>query len=217
MNEQIQRMLDATNDGKSFLKETQLGEMHAASFVEDPKHLGFVLARYKFVARMLGGYRNVLEVGCGDTTGARVVRPVVGYLAGIDVVEYPHHYIPTQQWDMIERPYPNTRTGGWHAIYALDVLEHIETKDESAFLGNIAKSLLPSGVFICGTPSLEGQRYASPNSVREHVNCKTEDGLRHALGLYFDHVFMFGMNDETLHTGFGPMCHYRLAVCVRAG
>jgi hypothetical protein len=32
---------------------------------------------------------------------------------------------------------------------------------------------------------------------------------------HFSNVFMFGMNDETLHTGYGPMCHYRLAVCTK--
>ena len=190
----------------------QLGPMHGASFAEDPKHLGFVLARYKFVARMLHGYRKVLEVGCGDTTGARLVKPAVEYLAGIDVIEYPHHHIPVVEWDITRKPYTAGR--GWDAIYALDVLEHIEIEREELFLGNIVKSLVLSGVFICGTPSAESQIYASPNSVREHVNCKTEDGLRHSLKQHFDHVFMFGMNDETLHTGFGPMQHYRLAVCV---
>src|SRR5712672_4184330 len=42
----------------------QLGEMHAASFATDPKHLGFVLARYKHVSRWLVGMDRVLEVGC---------------------------------------------------------------------------------------------------------------------------------------------------------
>jgi hypothetical protein len=26
--------------------------------------------------------------------------------------------------------------------------------------------------------------------------------------IYFRNVFMFGMNDEVVHTGYGPMCHY---------
>ena len=195
-----------------------LGEMHKASFADDPKHLGFVLARYKFVARMLQGFGDVLEVGCGDTTGARIVQPAVDYLAGIDVVRYPHYHIPTAQWDIIDRPYLNSHDErGWDAIYAIDVLEHIDPNAAPSFLGNIAKSLTPSGVFICGTPSLESQKYASPNSVREHINCKTEHGLWQALAPHFKHVFQFGMNDETLHTGFGPMCHYRLALCINAG
>jgi hypothetical protein len=31
---------------------------------------------------------------------------------------------------------------------------------------------------------------------------------------HWKHVFIFGMNDETLHTGFGPMCHYIIAMGV---
>ena len=37
--------------------------------------------------------------------------------------------------------------------------------------------------------------------------------MRTTLMQHWNHVFLFGMNDETLHTGFGPMCHYRFAVC----
>jgi hypothetical protein len=70
-----------------------------------------------------------------------------------------------------------------------------------------------NGTFIVGMPSLESQVYASEGSKALHVNCKTEQGLRDSLQQYFANVFMFGMNDETLHTGFGALCHYRLAIC----
>ena len=29
-----------------------------------------------------------------------------------------------------------------------------------------------------------------------------------AASRYFENVFVFGMNDEVVHTGFYPMCHY---------
>jgi hypothetical protein len=32
--------------------------------------------------------------------------------------------------------------------------------------------------------------------------------LRELMERYFDNVFMFGMNDEVLHTGYAQMCHY---------
>ena len=32
----------------------------------DPKHLSFTLARYKFCAKLLDGKNTALEVGCGD-------------------------------------------------------------------------------------------------------------------------------------------------------
>ena len=188
-----------------------LGEMHGASFAEDPKHLAFVLARYLFVSKMLAGKDRVLEIGCGDTTGARIVKPAVGHLEGVDVKAYPNQCIPTQLHDFIEKPlYPE-----WDAAYALDVLEHIPPIAERDFLRNISASLkIHTGVFIIGTPSLESQKYASALSQAYHVNCKTEDGLRETLLEHFNNVFAFGQNDTTLHMGFGAMCHYRMALCV---
>ena len=190
--------------------KAQLGEMHAASFATDPKHLGFVLARYKFVARMLQGMERVLEVGCGDTTGARVVKPAVGRLVGIDRERYAcEPCIEVFRHDVLSAPYGER----FDAVYALDVLEHVNPQDERTFFDNIKLSLLRGGVLIIGTPSLESQVYASKLSRAYHVNCKTEDELRDTLRRHFRNVFLFGMNDETLHTGFGPMCHYRLAIC----
>jgi SAM-dependent methyltransferase len=188
----------------------QLGEMHAASFATDPKHLGFVLARYKFIARMLQGKGRVLEVGCGDTTGARLVKPSVGHLIGIDRERYASEpCIDVFRYDMLDGVYG----GGFDAIYALDVLEHVKPQNEDRFLANIKASLIFDGVLIIGTPSLESQPYASALSREHHVNCKTEDELRTTLWRHFHNVFMFGQQDEVIHTGFGPMCHYRLAIC----
>ena len=63
-------------------------------------------------------------------------------------------------------------------------------------------------------PNKTAEQYASEWSRKAHVNLKTFDGLRD-LGLaYFHNVFMFGMNDEVVHTGYGPMCHYLWALCV---
>lgn len=187
-----------------------LGPMHSASFAEDPKHLGFVLARYKFVAKMLHGYANVLEVGCGDTTGARIVKAEVGRLVGIDTQEYSgERCISVHRHDMTQRPF-----SAWDAIYALDVLEHIPPQLEADFLRNIVRSLRSvDGVAIFGTPSLESQTYASRLSREHHVNCKTEQDFRDCLRRFFGNVFVFGMQDEVLHCGYGPMAHYRLALC----
>ena len=40
---------------------------------DDPRRLVFMLSRYKFVAKMLGGKARVVEVGCSDGFGARLV------------------------------------------------------------------------------------------------------------------------------------------------
>ena len=212
---------------KHFSPAAQLGDMHAASFATDPKHLGFVLARYKFVAKMLTGRGHVLEVGCGDTTGARLVGSMVRELVGIDKDLRSDPCIPVFLHDMRDgaflRPSPSflksgdafvlENDGRWDGIYALDVLEHVPPADEDRFLDNVVASLTSDGAVIIGMPSQESQVHASELSRAYHVNCKTEDGLRATLQRHFRNVFLFGMNDETLHTGFGAMAHYRLALC----
>jgi hypothetical protein len=92
-------------------------------------------------------------------------------------------------------------------------MEHIWPSDEGWFMRNITQMLSEHGVFIVGMPSLESQVYASDGSKALHCNCKTEQGLRESMQKYFVNVFMFGMQDETLTCSYGPMNHYRLAVC----
>ncbi|MBL7131595.1 MAG: SAM-dependent methyltransferase, partial [Candidatus Omnitrophica bacterium] len=55
----------------------QLGPWTSHIWRTDPKHLVFVLARYKFCAKMLAGKKEVLEIGCGDAFGVPVVLQTV--------------------------------------------------------------------------------------------------------------------------------------------
>jgi len=82
-------------------------------------------------------------------------------------------------------------------------------------MANIDASLKQDGVFIVGMPSLESQQYSSEAAKAGHINCQTGQNLQTLCKLYFKNVFMFGMNDEVLHTGFFPMCQYLFAMCVR--
>ncbi len=195
------------------LAELQLGAMHAESWKQDPKHLGFVLARYHFVARMLTGTARVLEIGCGDCTGARIVANVVGEWHGIDNNPLLVNGAPNTIIHDMKREMPlSLALEPFDAVYALDFLEHIQPMHEPAVMKNILCMLHDDGFCIIGMPSRESQQYASRLSLEGHVNCKTEAELRQTMRRYFKNVFMFGMNDGALHTGFGPMCHYRLAI-----
>jgi 2-polyprenyl-3-methyl-5-hydroxy-6-metoxy-1,4-benzoquinol methylase len=197
---------------------SKLGLMVNESWNQDPKRTLFTLARYKFVSRMLGGRKHVLEVGCADAFGTRIVQQAVGKVTAVDfdplfiadVKERmnPHWPIEAFVHDMLKGPVP----GKFDAAYALDVLEHINEADEDQFINNTLKSLTPEGVAIFGMPSLESQTYASPQSKAGHVNCKSGEALKKTLERHFHTVFVFSMNDEVVHTGFYPMAHYLLAV-----
>lgn len=177
----------------------------AASFNRDPKHLGFSFARYKFVSKMVYGLFDVAEIGAGDGLLSEIIQRVVGRLSLYDIKGNER----VKEYDFLHNPLPHPV----NALYALDVLEHIHPIDEKSFMKNIIASLMrEDGTCIIGLPSLESQSYARAESKEHHVNCKTEEQLREMMKLYFRNVFLFGMNDETLHTGFGAMCHYRLAI-----
>jgi 2-polyprenyl-3-methyl-5-hydroxy-6-metoxy-1,4-benzoquinol methylase len=215
---QYQRTLDIARE-KGL---TSLGLMTNQVWEDDPRRLLFTLSRYKFVAKMLSGRQHVLEVGCADAFGTRVVQQEVKRLTATDFDQVfiddvvrrmdERWRFECRQHDLLTGPFP----GSFDGAYAMDVIEHIPEAHEDVFVGNIVKSLTPEGVLILGSPSIESQPYASPPSKAGHVNCKTGEQLRALLERFFHNVFLFSMNDEVVHTGFAPMAHYLLVIgCTR--
>jgi 2-polyprenyl-3-methyl-5-hydroxy-6-metoxy-1,4-benzoquinol methylase len=196
-----------------------LGLMTNQGWYDDPRRLAFTLSRYKFVSKMMSGFGSVLEVGCADAFAARIVQQEVGSLTAVDFdpifIEDVNRRM-LDRWrftakvhDMLAGPVE----GRFDGIYTLDVLEHIAPADEDRFLENTVASLAKHGVLIVGMPSLESQPHASPTSKAGHVNCKTQPDLRALLRRWFHNVFVFGMNDEVVHTGYHKMAQYLLALC----
>lgn len=196
-----------------------LGLMSNQIWHDDPKRLVFGLARYKFVARILEGKGSVLEVGCADAFGTRVVQQFTEKVTAVDfdpvfiedAQERRHKDWPVELFihDILKGPVP----GQFDAAYCLDVLEHIDPVDEALFVRNMASSIDPNGIAVFGIPSLESQIYASKQSKIGHVNCKSGYDLKSLMQQYFHNVLVFSMNDEVVHTGFYPMAHYLFAVC----
>lgn len=168
---------------------------------------------------MLAGRNHVLEIGCGDAFGTRIVQQEVKALSATDFDAVFVHDVEVRmmdRWrfpvfthDLLEGPIK----GDYDGIFALDVLEHIDPKYQNTFLTNAFAPLNHHGVVIIGMPSLESQAYASPTSRAGHVNCQSMPELRKTLQHFFHNVFMFSMNDEVVHTGYYPMAHYLFALC----
>jgi len=195
------------------------GLMSSYIWTTDPKRMAFVFSRYKFIAKMFAGLDRVVEIGCGDAVGSRIVAQDVTSLTAVDFdpvfigdaksrsaepfkIEYMVH-------DILDSPVP----GGFDGAYSLDVIEHIPAEKEDLLMRNVVQSLNPGGAAIIGTPSLESQAHASPPSKEGHINCKTAAQLKELALKFFHNVFIFSMNDEVVHTGFYPMAHYLFALC----
>jgi 2-polyprenyl-3-methyl-5-hydroxy-6-metoxy-1,4-benzoquinol methylase len=192
-----------------------LGGMTAYNWEMDPKRLAFQFARYKHVAKLLEGKKRVLEVGCSDGMGARIVRQHVEWLVGVDSDEAAIAHatrLSSQKWPihfqaldfMAGEPMTD-----YDAVYSLDVLEHFEPREIYGFLARMAEA---APMAIIGTPSIESQKFASEISRREHKSCMTKAGLRIVMSMCWRHVIILGMNDETLHTGHDGMTHYLLGI-----
>lgn len=214
---QYQFELDmALQDGLS-----RFGIMSNQTWRDDPRRLVFLLSRYKFVAKMLGGKARVLEVGCADAFGTRLVMQEGCAVTASDFdpvfIQDARTRMQADGWacdtvvhDILSGPVP---PADYDAAYSLDVFEHIVPDQEDVFVGNIARSLTRSGVAVIGSPSLQSQTYASPGSKAGHVNCKDGKEYRQVMLRHFENVFLFSMNDEVVHTGFHPMAHYLFALC----
>lgn len=194
-----------------------LGLMVSGSWLRDPKRLAFVLSRYKFVAKLFEGFKNVCEFGSSDGWPSRIVKQSVENLYLIDfdeeLLEFgenrqnPKFKMEYIQQDLTQEFFSKLSFDG---IYALDVLEHIDKENEHAFMKNIINNLSKNGISVVGIPSLEFQKFSYPDN--GHVNCKSGEELRQFMLNYFERVLMFSMTDEVVHTGFMKMSPYLFAV-----
>jgi 2-polyprenyl-3-methyl-5-hydroxy-6-metoxy-1,4-benzoquinol methylase len=217
------KMRDPVNQPNIDFAETRgaisLGLLKSREWISDPRRFLFSQSRYKFISKLLSGRKNVLEVGCGDAFNAPIVMQEIGNLTVTDfdpefIEDAKAHVQPEYPYEAhVHNFLDGPMEGRFDAVYLLDVLEHIEAKDEVRFIGNIMACLTGDAVMIVGMPSLESQIHASQGSKAGHVNCKSAPDLKYTMETFFHSVFMFCMNDEVVHTGYHKMAHYVIAVC----
>jgi len=186
----------------------------------------FTTARYKFVARMLEPRKKAaaLELGCNNGFGTRYVRHRcdLSKLVGVD---FDHEAIEVAkaevaddvceflEGDFLLRDYKSlSPRGGYSCVYSMDVIEHIPQQDEQKFVDTIWQNLSEDGFAVVGTPNVTMYPYANPWNKLRHINNFDQQRLYDLLSTRFNQVFMFGMTDEVLHTGFYPMCCYIMAL-----
>ena len=199
-------------------KPILLGPLTSYSLLNDPKHMCFVLARYKFCAKLLEGKKEILEIGCGDGFGIPIVAQSSKYVLGIDVddrlIENNRERlkkiknIEFKNINICEEPLKRKFDG----IFSIDVIEHLDSPLEKKFMANMCKSIKNDGICIIGTPNKTADKYATERSKIQHINLKDHKALRALLNRYFINALLFSMNDEVVHTGYYPMAHYLFGV-----
>jgi len=214
MSEKIWDQYKETTEKAFGYPEIPIGPWTSYNLIHDPRHNLFVLSRYKFCAKMLEGKDLVVEIGCGDGFGIPIMAQAVKQLICIDWDErnlencskrLKHlKNVTYQKLDLNQ----GSASLNADAVFSVDVIEHIDPPHEDRFMKNMCSLLKKESVLMTGTPNIHAEQYASKNSKELHINLKSPKTLRELTLRYFKYEFSFGMNDEVLHTGYGPMCHY---------
>src|SRR5579883_1857833 len=193
-----------------------LGRHWAYNILQDPKRLAFVLSRYKFAAKMAGRGRRVLELGCSEGIGTPILAEFAAHYTGVDMdataIATAKANWENEKCRFIEADFLGHSYGSFDVIVSLDVIEHIHVEFEPLFFDTVRKNLGEDGICLVGTPNVTSAAYASPASQAGHVNLYDAARLEAAMRTVFHNVFMFGLNDEIVHTGYAPMTHYLMAL-----
>ncbi|MEM8494976.1 MAG: class I SAM-dependent methyltransferase [Planctomycetota bacterium] len=208
----------------------ELGVMHGYHARKTPRRLLYTTSYYKFAAKLIAantsssnkGHSRVLDVGCGEGIGTYLVAKECGFARGVDFDE---DLIATAHRNWVKRDaspicefdakdFLVEPRADFDAVINFDVIEHIQPANAEGFIAGMAANLKPAGLAVVGTPNVTSAQHASAVTNAGHVNLYDADRLHQEMSAYFRTVFMFGANDEVVHTGFAPMCHYLLAVGV---
>ncbi|NLW92051.1 MAG: class I SAM-dependent methyltransferase [Syntrophomonadaceae bacterium] len=180
----------------------------------DIRHLLFTFSRYKFAARILGDKpaMEVLELGCNEGLGTLLLAQVASRTLGVDfdkrAIDWAKQNLSRSGLEFVAADILGSKFGSFDAVVSLDVIEHISREKEELFLQTIVDNLNEDGFALIGTPNITADAYASEASRMGHINLYDHQRLKELFLKEFHNVFLFGMNDEVVHTGFLPMCHY---------
>jgi 2-polyprenyl-3-methyl-5-hydroxy-6-metoxy-1,4-benzoquinol methylase len=210
-----------------------LGHHWSFNLRNDPKRFPFVLSRYKFAAKLAApgttasGDRNatrpsVLELGCSEGLGTMILAEHADRYLGVDL-DADAVATAQQNWatdsrtfqagDFLQSDQDRPRVfGTFDGVVSLDVIEHIAPDAEPRYWQAVTANLADDGIAVIGTPNQTSEAYASPLSRAGHINLFTFERMHATLHDHFRHVLLFGLNDEVVHTGFFPMCHYVMGV-----
>ena len=195
-----------------------LGPYNSYQLRNTPRRFLITLAYYKFAAKMLQRKSNILELGCSEGLGASIAGEFADNYTGIDLdenaIQWAKQNFEGDRCKFILDNFNGKAYGKFDGLLSLDVIEHILPDNDCLFWETVCQNLTDDGVAVIGTPNKPSQVYASEVTKSGHINLYDHEKFWNCGEKYFSNVFLFSANDETIHTGFYPMAHYLIAVCV---
>lgn len=152
---------------------------------------------YVAVAEHAAG-RSVLDFGCNDGYGTRLLAKHAARVVGVDVspvaiaAARAGDPIGDLRFELLEGPHTPFEDGEFDLVVSFQVIEHV--RDHDAYLAEIRRVLRPGGLAVLTTPNalqrLEpGQPPWSPFHVREY----SPKELAQTLQTHFDRVEVRGL------------------------
>lgn len=199
-----------------------LGSTASQQWLRDPGHLAMVLSRYRAAAALIGNATDIVELGCGEGVGSRILIQDRAAYCGLDndaealnvaAELYRAGDVQFREVDILDFDQIPVTAGSWDAVVSLDVLEHIPAEREADFMRTVTGLLDPiGGLAVIGTPNARFFDLASPQSRIGHINNYDHARLYALMLQHFWTVQSFGMNDVSLHAGHPEARHY-LMMC----
>lgn len=141
--------------------------------------------------------RTVLDAGCGEGYGARMLAETASRVTGVDLdpgvvtharATYPG--IDFLQADLCDLPLPDD---GLDLVVSLQVIEHLP--DIPRFVAEVARVLRPGGEFVCATPNRLTFTPGSDTPVNPfHTREFTAAELRETLAAHFTVRTVLGLH-----------------------
>lgn len=195
---------------------TQFGKYYSYWLENSPRRFLHHLAYYRFASKMIGNNKKVLDIGCNEGMGTRLLAVECGYAKGVDLdqsaIEKAQSNFKDANTEFVHANIYDYPEEEFDAVCNFDVIEHIVPENVQQWWQCISKNLKPTGIAIIGTPSLTSKQYASAVTNQGHINLYSAERLEKEMRQHFRHVFIFAANDEVIHTGFMPLAHYYIAV-----
>ncbi len=182
-----------------------------------------ILARYKFAMRMMANRKNlrIIDFGCNDGLGDLMFRQSLDAesITGIDfdeeAIKWAKENLEDDVLRFVESDFFEIGEYKADCAVSLDVIEHIPKEKETKYRDIIYDSLTDDGFAIIGTPNVTLYPYANPINKGAHINNFSQERLYELFSEKFRNVFIFGMNDESVNTGFYPFSCYIMALCCK--
>lgn len=204
-------------DGKTGETRAQLG---AGSIPQhDPIRLARMLARYRFLAGLLGPGHDIAEYGHAEPLGCQTVLtearrltvygPDPAVIADLDRQFPDDARFEAHVHDVLAGPLPKRH----ESIFCLDSIERISRSDEDMYIRHLRDSLSRShDILVVGSPSFVKDS-ASSRLAEGNFFPRTAAELRALLDRHFNVVLPFSMIEHAVHAGVHPSADYVLAVC----